>query len=98
MKLTELNPRWLGEHMFAFQCPHCLKAWLTCKSAPMEGGAQRTLIEQAFGNDDYLVAGSREETAWQISGRDFETMTVHPSIDASPSGCWHGFIKNGEIV
>ena len=28
---------------------------------------------------------------------NFATMTITPSIDASASGNWHGFIVNGEI-
>lgn len=31
---------------------------------------------------------------WTVSGDFPDAITVHPSIDA---GCWHGFIKNGEI-
>ena len=35
---------------------------------------------------------------WALSNLDnFDTMTVTPSIDASGSGNWHGFITNGEI-
>jgi hypothetical protein len=29
---------------------------------------------------------------------DFNTLSISPSIDASNSGHWHGFITNGEIV
>lgn len=45
---------------------------------------------------------------WQISGDNpkfdglnhfgFENVTLTPSIDASSSGHWHGFVKNGEII
>ncbi len=31
---------------------------------------------------------------WQVSG-EFPNLTLHPSVNA---GCWHGFIKDGEIV
>lgn len=34
---------------------------------------------------------------WDLLGQDdFETLTLTPSIDASASGHWHGFITNGE--
>ena len=98
MKLIDLQPRWIHEHMFVFQCPHCRKAWLTCKDTPISFDEQREIIEGAFGDDDYLVAGSRPDFSWEISSRDFKVMSVKPSIDASRSGCWHGFITNGEIT
>lgn len=97
MRLTELEPRWIHEHMFAFRCPHCRKAWLTCKDMPMSTQEQREAIEAAFGDDGHLVAGSRPDYAWTISSRDFDTMTVKASIDASPSGCWHGWITDGGV-
>lgn len=34
---------------------------------------------------------------WQRHGDTFEAMTLMPSVDASASGHWHGFITNGEI-
>lgn len=98
MRLAELEPRWIHEHMFVFRCPHCRKAWLTCKNVSMGNREQRQIIEAAFGEDDYLVCASVDSVAWTISGKDFNTMTVQPSIDASRSGCWHGFITNGEIT
>jgi hypothetical protein len=39
----------------------------------------------------------RDDMAWVISSQDFATMSVTPSLDASASGHWHGFITNGEI-
>jgi hypothetical protein len=36
------------------------------------------------------VAGSH----WTVSGEFPDSLTVLPSID---SGCWHGFITNGEV-
>ncbi len=44
-----------------------------------------------------VVAG-RKFIGWAMKdGPIFETMTITPSIDASASGHWHGFITNGEI-
>lgn len=34
---------------------------------------------------------------WQRTGETFEDMTLTPSIDASASGHWHGFITRGDI-
>ncbi len=44
-----------------------------------------------------IVVLTVPEFAWMFQGNDFSTLTVHPSIDASASGNWHGFIVNGEI-
>lgn len=98
MKLTELEPRWIHPNLFVFLCPHCREILLTCKNVPMAFGDQCKLYEANLGEDDWnqRVVPSRAEFAWGISG-DFENMTVTPSIDASASGHWHGFITNGEI-
>jgi hypothetical protein len=43
----------------------------------------------------------KEGVVWKIAdgieSASFETLTVHPSIDGSAGGLWHGFIKNGDI-
>ena len=31
---------------------------------------------------------------WQMSGDDFATLTLSPSVDV---GCWHGFIERGIV-
>ncbi len=43
------------------------------------------------------IIGCKKLSAWTRTGDDFATMTCTPSIDASASGHWHGFITNGEI-
>lgn len=99
MRLSELQPRWIHQNVFIFLCPHCKKRWLSCKNVKMSGGAQVTLFRAAVGDANInVVVPTKDEFAWNISTRDFETMTVTPSIDASPSGDWHGHIKNGAIV
>lgn len=50
-------------------------------------------VEGAF----HDVVDCRADYAWNMIGEDFATMSVTPSIDASASGHWHGFITNGEI-
>lgn len=107
MRLTDLEPRWiLGNTVFAFKCPHCREFFLCCKSIPMSHSEQEALFEREFGEDwNMFVVPMREDTCWSISGTiptdpqaAFPTdLTVRPSIDASTSGCWHGFITNGEV-
>ena len=38
----------------------------------------------------------RPRCLWQRTGDTFETLTLSPSVDASPD--WHGWIRNGEMV
>jgi len=106
MRLTELEPRWIHPNVFVFKCPHCREVYLTCKNVQMENREQRELFEREFGDSwNEIVVPMRAETSWSISGTRpanpnaafVEDLTVTPSIDASPSGHWHGFITNGEI-
>lgn len=98
MRLVELEPRWIHPNVFIFRCPHCREVFLACKSAPMPEREQHRLYETALGEEwNLLVVPSRPDFAWTIHGGDFNTISVWPSIDASRSGHWHGFIANGEI-
>lgn len=109
MRLTELDPRWLekdGRRVgFTFLCPHCRKDRLTCFTEPTPFREQVQLMHAAMRStpedeDDWPVdwVPSNAATKWQLSNlQDFGTLTVKPSIDASASGNWHGFITNGEI-
>lgn len=99
MKLTDLNPRWIHENVFVFDCPHCRKTLLSCKNIAMDISTQFDIFVAAFGEGNaYKIVPMKRETAWGISGKDFANMTVTPSIDASASGHWHGFIKDGMIT
>ena len=106
MKLTELEPRWIHPNLFVFLCPHCRNALLTCKNVQMTWKGQYAIFEKEFGDDwPPLVVLASPEYAWSISGTvpaDMDAafitdLTVTPSIDASASGHWHGFIIKGEI-
>lgn len=99
MKLTELEPRWIHPNIFAFRCPHCSEAMLTCKNVVMSHPDQHEVFKQAFGDNwNMLVVPCKEEQAWTIDGTDFNTITVNPSLDASASGHWHGCITKGEAL
>jgi hypothetical protein len=99
MRLSELNPRWLSADVFSFDCPHCRKVTLLCKRIPLSFQDQVKLVNAAPEDDedwpiDFIPM--KVDCVWSITG-DFGSMTVTPSIDASASGHWHGFITNGEI-
>jgi len=98
LKLTDLEPVWLSPDVFMFKNPTGGDDWLTCKRVPMRMREQHALIYEK--NPQYVgrvVVMTKPEVAWKFNGDDFSNMTVTPSIDASPSGNWHGYIRNGEI-
>lgn len=100
MRLVELEPRWIDEHVFVFRCPHCLTQWLSCKNAVMSHDAQWALFDSVFGEDNWNTTHvlCADDKAWKIKGRAFDSMTVSPSLNAEPCGHWHGNITKGEIV
>lgn len=96
MRLTELNPIWLTPDLFIFRNPTGGDRYLSCKRTLMKSGEQHLLFREKF--PDLVIVATREDFPWSFVGNDFETMTVTPSIDASPSGNWHGYITNGEVI
>lgn len=102
MKLTELNPRWVGIGSgtdfiisgLTFDCPHCKNQRLGVSFKPPIDPKGWTLRG---------VTWNHSNIEWYRTGDSFETITLSPSIDASQQridvpGHWHGFIKNGEII
>jgi hypothetical protein len=103
MKLTDLEPRWLTPNVFVFKCPHCVlqgwekrQHWLSCKNVAMSNEDQWNLFQTELG--DRVVVPSKADMAWNFSTADFSTISITPSIDASPSGDWHGHVTAGEIA
>lgn len=85
--------------MFAFLCPHCREVFLTCKNVAMSTHAQCEITENdPLGQQGVTVVLCKESCAWAIVGTDFRSMSVTPSLDASASGHWHGFISAGECT
>lgn len=100
MRLLDLEPRWaadydilIGDHVvhdedrkgmaLTFLCPHCKSTRL--------GVFFRNPIDGKPPSDDFDA-----DHLWQRTGETFDALTLSPSIDASKSGHWHGFIENGE--
>lgn len=98
MRLLDLDPRWFvledgGRRVgLTFMCPHCRDpsirlaiAFHHSASAPLE--------------DAYIMAKSPGTAhIWTVVGADdFAAMTLTPSVDASGSGHWHGFVTNGVV-
>jgi len=99
MKLAELEPRWWrfddqGPRIgLTFICPCC------------KGTKRETRLGIAFHHagheameDAYIKAhDGKNRFIWTEDGETFDNLTVTPSIDASASGHWHGFITAGAI-
>jgi hypothetical protein len=99
MKLTDLDPQWITPDLFMFRSPTGHGNWLTCKRIVMTGREQMDVLWPKDGcRKGWPIVPTVPEMAWKFEGNDFETMTVTPSIDASASGNWHGFITAGAIV
>jgi hypothetical protein len=78
---------------------------------PIEGlrgcGGSRLLVYEALRQIQHPdpiegcyhnVVMCKKSIAWNRVGDDFATMSITPSIDASASGHWHGFVTNGDIA
>jgi hypothetical protein len=114
VRLVDLNPRWFalperhGQGV-SFACPHCTgpvpdRTRLSAAFAnPLDGGAAIDLAAKvlwptlAQGNAPGIVTVP-PGVLWTRQGDTLETLTLTPSIDASRSGHWHGFITNGAIA
>lgn len=95
MRLSELNPRWVTGLAFSvpipvavsFWCPHCMAARL---HVPFRNPIDP---EGLLANTNWQPP----EPSWDRQGDTFDTLTLLPSVDASPRGHWHGHITNGEV-
>lgn len=107
MKLTELNPKWIGpawgQHGdpglpagiisgIRFDCPHCRVQRLA------------VMFEPPIDPTNYLkipLGKLDGVNVWHREGDTFETLSLSPSIDTvgavHTEGHWHGFITNGEV-
>ena len=104
MRLSELNPKWVvGNYRDAAG----LEQYSDSRSGmglrfdcPFHRQQHRLVV--MFRNPIDGGPPSMNENLWQRDGADFENISLSPSIDATSThhdfGCWHGYIKNGEIV
>lgn len=108
MKLTELNPHWIGhggegvsrmEDGVRVPVPRRDGVYLGF-DCPCGCGSQVAVqIRNPVDGQGQL---SPDHPSWQLTGTDFETLTLAPSIQrhkVNDEGCeWHGFVRNGEII
>ncbi|HWE98827.1 MAG TPA: DUF6527 family protein [Caulobacteraceae bacterium] len=99
MRLLDLDPRWFvledgGPKVgLTFDCPHCRETRL---------GVAFHHAMHAADEDGYILARHGSTDAghiWTLSGPDdFASLSLSPSVDASSTGHWHGFVTNGEVT
>lgn len=106
MKLTDLDPRWIiddGRRIgFVFKSPTDSKWYQTVMFETRPRQTQWTLVADVVPTKH--VQGAKPDFAWTcVSHADLEQatfgqMTVHPSVDGSPGGLWHGWITDGQLI
>lgn len=75
----------------AFLCPHCQNTNIgVLFQNPPDGGPPHPADESIPGNNEGL--------RWHREGETFFHLTIRPSIDASSTGHWHGFVSSGLIA
>lgn len=107
MRLIDLQPQWhlyKGKNVaFTFLCPHCQKVWLSCTRVGLSYQEQFEAfidkLRDGLGLKGWEVVPCRPGYAWGMKDvADFNKISVTPSLDASPSGHWHGHITAGAIT
>jgi len=96
MRLTELDPRWIGFGSYqsvpefqgkrwhigiSFNCPHCIDQ----RIAVFFSNAIDDGVAWAFSSWDILKE-IQKRNLWQRTGESFEDLSLLPSIDASACG------------
>ena len=107
MKLTELDPHWVGaggegvydKDMNPVPERHGVAISLNCPCGrtDYDNGHSAKLVVM-FANPIDGGEPIRDRTTWQRTGETFENLTLTPSILRIGGCAWHGFITNGEII
>ena len=100
MKLTSLNPRWIGIHNW---CSESIFYIGVSFDSPTTGKRLAILFTPPIDPDKLMAKYGwglpfPEQKHWQRSGDTFDSLTLQPSLDFSDAGEWHGQITNGEVT
>ena len=104
MKLTELNPRWLGcggegiTDMEGNPVQFREKVAITFDCPCGDSDCMRACISFTNPPDGKGPSRSREESTWAMAGNSFENLTLAPSIQRVGECGWHGWIKEGNVT
>lgn len=101
MKLTDLNPRWVGIHGWSSDAIFYIGVTF---DSPLRNGQRLAVLFTPPIDPDALTVKYGwgpmfpEQKHWLRSGESFETLTLTPSLDFSAAGEWHGHITAGEVT
>ena len=97
MKLTDLDPRWTtATNPDCGGRPDAHGMGLSFLSPLGTGLRINIFFANPLDGGTPINDPEKQRTLWQRTGDTFETLTLTPSVDASPD--WHGWIKNGECI
>ncbi len=93
MKLTELSPEFLrvterGTYATVESLADAHGIWFTCPQC-------REHNVCVWFADRGAPEGEEPTPRWGASGSSFDDLTITPSVNVS--GCWHGWVRNGEV-
>jgi hypothetical protein len=103
MKLIDLKPRWVSPHRFpdnwktgvSFVCPKCGTHRVAVMfDVPVSPDPMSDVERDSW---NAVVTHQLNGMVWKRTGATFDTLTLAPSVDWSGSGCWHGFVENGDV-
>ncbi len=107
MRLTDLNPRWVGyggegtynADMSPIPERHRIGVTFDCPCGTHGEDAQWERVGIEFTNPEDGQGPIRSDGhTWEREGTTFETLTLKPSI-LRVGGCgWHGWVTNGEVT
>jgi hypothetical protein len=99
MKLTDLNPSWVGyggEGMMMNSQPIPRRERTAIEFDCPCGCDHRVCIP--FANPEDGQGPVYSGLGWQRTGETFDDLTLTPSIQRElPARCWHGYVTNGEV-
>lgn len=101
MKLTELNPHWVGAggegvtDKDGNPVPERKGVGIEfdCPS-----GCNRPCFVSFTNPLDGGQAFNNGHVTWERTGETFDTLTIRPSIQRMDGCKWHGFVTNGEVT
>lgn len=104
MRLTDLNPNWVGSGgdgvRKADGSPVPYRARIGIHfDCPC--GCEHPVFVRFANPEDGLgpVEPGADRPHWERTGTTFEDLTLSPSIlRVYPAACWHGFVTNGEVT
>lgn len=103
MKLTDLNPRFVGadfdrgQDKDGNQIPERSGIGLTF-DCPCGNCGRRPYVGFKNPIDGGAPYASDGQPLWDRTGDTFETITIKPSILRKEECKWHGYLTNGEIT